>query len=364
MKIKLVVILMLSVIMVNAQELSKIGQTNLNMFNKSITRLGTLKPGTPTYEMEIKTAERKLDLLKKSDPGYNTSSLESELQSYRDKNSESTDNNQWAKDKTQTTSSSMDLEQFDELLSANTKAYDNIKEESELSKLIAEVNAFETKVSSFASQNGDQSSNFTAKNKAEDGWETYLPDATTIVYAKKNADRVEESLYANALYYKVKLVKCKWDAMYKMFPLSEIIKEAYDKSNEAFSALGSPEELAAKSGKTKADRIATVKIKEPVVSDPAVEAEIKKVLAESKIAAGKKIIKVSIQSSEWSVKRHAISGVILSRTKAFEAVWKEADGTCTLYYYAMIKQDYDGSKYGKSYAYMGQTTQILCENVK
>jgi hypothetical protein len=346
-----------------AQELSKIGQTNLKMFNNSIAKLGSLTPGKPTYEMEIKNAEKKLELLKKSDPGYNTASLEAELQSYKDKNGSA--ENKWAKGEPQQTST-MDMEKFNELLVAGTKEYSDVKDVSELNKLKQMVDAYETKVAAFASENGDQSSNDNAKRSAEDGWNTYLDDYTTVFYAKKNAERSENALNSQALYYHVKLVKCKWDAMLKMFPESDIVKEASEKSNEALNAIGSPEALASKAEKTKAETIASTRMNPAVVNDPSFEAEIKKALAASKVAAGKNVIKINILSSEWSIKRHAISGVILSRTKAFEAVWKEADGTCTLLYYSNLKQDYDGSKYGKSYVYtmIGTTRTILCENVK
>ena len=353
-------VFLLIVMQVSSQELSRSGQSYIKFFQKNIDKLKTLDPKTGmAYENELMKAEKNLKNLKVSDPSYDQSSFANELEGFKKKLNQTQSENEVADQKEKTLN-----EELDKFLYKKTDGFNNAKSEQDITKLIQEVDSYEKDINGFVQSAGDQSSNMGALHNAEDGWKTYTKDDSEIFYSKKNAGKESDPINAKAHYYKMKLICAKWTSMSKIFPKSDVLMKAAKAAEEALQLLGSAETLAKKAEETKAANLANVKMEASVINDPALEAEIKKAIGNSKFGAGKQVVKINILNKNWNIKRNELTNVILSRSRNFSAVVKEKDGSCTLIQYTSYKQDYVGGAYGSGYVYMGQTNKILCENAK
>lgn len=352
------IVLMLAALNITAQQLSTSGQSNLKFYNKAIERLQKMKPGSMGYEEAIMDAEKKIASIKKTDPTYDVSSMEAEVLKYRTEDSVSKEANE--KDLNASRSSEQDLEKF---LMWTPENFKNSKTDQEFSELQKKVDEQIEAIKDFCKTNlkaNDESK----LSKIEGYWEVSGPDQTRIVSTKNNYDKSEGVEYAVYNYYQLKWIYNKWKAFLEVYPSSESILEAKQMAEDVLSMLGSAENAKKHAASVKAGRIADTKMAAAAVSDPDLESQIKKALLASKFANGRTVIKVNILSKDWTVQRNQITGIILSRTKAYTAAIKEKDGKCTLLQYADFKQDYVGGKYGTGYLSLGQTTEILCENVK
>ncbi len=341
-----------------AQELSTIGQSNLKFYKKAIERLQKMSPGSMDYEGVIYDAEKKVAAIRKSDPNYDVSSMESEIQKYKSGNSAS--NEKAASDLKAAKSSAGALENF---LKWTPESFKNSKSDTEFEGLEKKVNEQIEAINNFC-KTGLNTNDKSALNRIEEHWDVSGSDETRLVSTKNNHEKSEGVEHAVYNYYEIKWIFNKWKAFSEVFPESESITQAKQKAEDVLNMLGSAEKVKSHAKGAKAKRIADTKMDPAVVSDAGLEAQIKKALLSSKFAAERTIIKINIVSSAWTVQKNAVTGVTLSRTKGFSAGLKEKDGKCVLLHYVDFKQDYVAGNFEQGYINLGEIVEILCENIK
>lgn len=75
-------------------------------------------------------------------------------------------------------------------------------------------------------------------------------------------------------------------------------------------------------------------------------------------------LKAVITDKEWTINRHEISGLILSRTLYGEVAVKTEKGACRVFEIGIV-QDHDGANYGRSkYHAVGGSYEIDCKAVE
>jgi hypothetical protein len=155
-----------------------------------------------------------------------------------------------------------------------------------------------------------------------------------------------------------------WNAAHKVYPNFQQAAEVYKKAKDALAAVGSMEEVAARAFKKKQDRLKNTFMPKAVVVSAVLEAEFKEAFLNE--GWNETIIKINITSREWSIIRHAVSGVIICRAQSAAIVAKQKAGNCIMYDFT-IKQQYTGSGYSSvstRYAHDVYETEFMCENAK
>lgn len=355
-KLRMIVIVMGITVTVKAQQLSTSGQSNLKFYNKAIERVQKMTPGSMGYDEAILDAERKLASIKKTDPGYDVSSMEEEIKKYKQSSKEMQSEN--SQEVGRMGGLNKELDQF---LTWSIKEYKKSKTQEEYDLLDKRVNEQISQLSEFCKNKLAKSPKNYLK-KIEDYWETYGPDETQLTSSKNYYAKSEEgNVYG---YYETKWLYNKWKLFAEIYPESESVSTAVKKATEVMKMIGSAEDAKKHGEAAKANRIADTKMEPAAVSDPQLESQIKTAILKSKYGAGKTVIKVNIHSSSWSIQKNSVTGAILSRTKGFSAGLKTSDGKCYLLHYVDYKQDYAGGNYGQGYLNLGEVVEILCENVK
>ncbi len=148
-----------------------------------------------------------------------------------------------------------------------------------------------------------------------------------------------------------------------IYPNEPDLIKAYDWCKKAVAELGTTDQFLAKINKSQNDYLKSVKIPAPKVNDASLEATFIKLY--NATGNKEKILKVSIQSTDWTVERNELTGIVTGRSKMAVMVTKGADGNCYFTNF-WITQDYNGSGYGQYYGLKGSSGsgQLACENVK
>lgn len=155
-----------------------------------------------------------------------------------------------------------------------------------------------------------------------------------------------------------------WSAAARIFPNMKEAAEVHQLAKDALATAGTMEQTVARCKAKRMEYLKKLKIPAPVVTNAALEAEFKE--AFNNEGWGETIIKVSIQTREWSIVRHSISGAILYRTQYAYIVAKQKAGNCMLYGFT-IKQQYTGSGYSSISSRAGHDVfenEFLCENAQ
>ncbi|MDP1802626.1 MAG: hypothetical protein Q8L81_14795 [Bacteroidota bacterium] len=359
---KQIIFFTFSLISINvlSQELTTSGQSYLKFFRKSIEKLDRMDAAkVAIYSVEIDKAKNNLNSLKNTDPNFDQSTLINELKVYEDK---------LVNIKTQHTTdlskSQAIIDDLDLFLKKDLDEYLNNGKSPNINGLESVVSEFEQNFSNFCTNElATPSIKSKAIRKAEDGWNFDKKDPTHISSMENYSGREENSDWAVFNYYYMRLIYARWSNLSKTFPESKVLSGAAQQAENAYKKVGNKEVATKNALKAKEDHLAKIKMDPATASDPALEAQIKKAMANTTFGEGRTVLKINLHNKDWNIKRNQITGIILSRSKNFSAVVKEKDGTCTLIRYTSYKQDYDGNNYGNGYVYMGQADKILCENV-
>lgn len=340
-----------------SQQLSTSGQTYLKFYKQSITKLEKMKPGSIGYGNEIANAERKIKDLKKTDPQYDTSQMESEIATLKKKSEDAERSNE---------------KSIETKLTFGPKWESMMYRHTESLRLTsgADLNSIESKEKDFEKEFLDFITNEIPKGSQQE--EISIEKLKErfkegpFDYSKNNEflKNIEDEKGAVTIYYTSKKLAFGWKALYERFPQIEELKATAASAKSKFEELGSVDKIKGIANTNKAKRVAQTKMEPAVVKDAALESQIKSALMKSKFASGRNVLTVHLLSNDWLIQRNELTGIILSRTKAFQAVIKENDGTCTLLRYVDFKQDYVSGSFGSGYISLGQPTEILCENAK
>jgi len=174
--------------------------------------------------------------------------------------------------------------------------------------------------------------------------------------------------YALAEYYELQFNQAHWDAAQRVYPAEEKFKAAYQLATKLLTALGSADDIKAMASKTKEQKIKDTRVPAAVVTDAALEKLFVETFnkyhgEEFKGTAFKAVV----TTSDWSVERHDITGIVTGRIRKGSVVYKGKDGKCYLVVSFFIRQEYVGSSFLSNaisaYPVMG-SYEMLCTNVK
>lgn len=346
------------------QELSRSGESYLKFYKLSAQKLNKMDPSAMGYDTELQKAENNLKLLKKSDPNYDASELTNEIAEYKSK-----------------------LKDAEKRSEENEKAYDDLDEELQnfLTEQLdghisvhteADLQSLQTKMKTYEKNFGNyiQTKLISNENikyilpKIEDYWKDGAGEKnggdkskmnSFINFIKKSTDLMS----AMGQYDFIQLLKIKWSLLSHAFPESTILKNAMDESEKTAAFITGKDELVKLVNANNYEIAKLVRMDAAVTKDVAFEGQIRATLQNSSFGKGRSIVKINILSTDWNTERNSLTGIIIARTKKFQAVLKETDGSCrlqTIWY----KQDYNGSNYGTAYLIkLDNGKQILCENV-
>lgn len=340
-----------------SQQLSTSGQSYLKFYKQSVTKLEKMKPGSIGYNNEVANAERKIKDLKKTDPQYDTSQMESEIAVFKKKSEDAESSNE------KSIETKLKFEpKWENMMHEHTESF-RLTNDADLNSIESKEKDFEKAFLNFITNEvpkGSQQEEISIdklKERFNEG---------PFNYSKNNEflKNIEDEKGAVTTYYTSKKLAYGWQVLSERFPEIEELKATAASANSKFEELGSVDKIKSLAKTNKAKRIAQTKMEPAVVQDAVLESQIKSALLKSKFASGRNVLTVHLLSKDWLIQRNDLTGIILNRTKAFQAVIKENDGTCTLLRYVDFKQDYISGNFGTGYISLGQPTEILCENAK
>lgn len=175
-----------------------------------------------------------------------------------------------------------------------------------------------------------------------------------------------ESMYnlgSFSLVQEVKELEAYFYAATVIYPNEPDLIKAYEWCKKAVAEVGTTDQFLAKINKSQGDYLKKVKFPAAKVNDAALEAEFKKHF--NALGYKETITKVNVQSTDWTIDRNELTGVIVGRSKQAYIATKTADGTCYVTEF-WIMQDYNGSGYGsfRNVTNNSFRSKLACENVK
>jgi hypothetical protein len=315
-----------------------------------------LKKGRAS-ETTLSNMERAIANIKQKDPGFNLSSMEAEIASARAvvagansaqtaKRQEAADHAKGAKDAIRTRLAAQEL--FDYLFQRSLTS--GSPDSAKLAAVLAEYNSkaeellamdfgardrsnthfrhvfavLDARVTGTANDRGA-----TVSEKAESDESHMLGDASE--------ERVKRFLY------RMQLVQAKWDAARRIFPGEAGYEKMYQAKTAEVAKFGSVEDLQKNIQKNNTAEIQNRRLPAPEVSDPATERLIldafNKYLSDELKGKGYKAI---LRHKDWSIFRHAVTGIVLSRKRQAAVAYKGNDGRCYVRLGIVAEQQFVG----------------------
>lgn len=148
-----------------------------------------------------------------------------------------------------------------------------------------------------------------------------------------------------------------------IYPNQPKLEKALEWCKKAVAQNGNVDGVLAKINKSESDYLKKVKFPSAKVNDAALEVEFKKHFNAMKY--DETITKVNIQSTDWTIDRNELTGVILGRSKQAYIATKTPNGDCYVTEF-WILQDYNGSGYGsfRNVTNNSFRSKLDCSNVK
>ncbi len=337
-------------------QLSNNGKTYLKEIEKRFEVLRKLDPSVKTYQDEIVIAKRNVDYLSKSDPGYDLSKINNELDQFSGKLKSGLAKNEDKRKSQQGLDSQ--LQEFLDATISSSYSKQELKENLE-------------QVEDFKIQFNDYIQNTLLKNsdskyslpKIEAVWKEGTIDRETIDVYKNEIKKNTNEIYAENSFCQMELIKAKWSLLSNAFKESEILKSAVNEISEVMKLEGGKEGILKIVKVNKIEAAKKMRMAPDVNSNAALKEQIKVALMECNHGKGRTVIKINILRADWAIQKNEITGKILGRALDYEAALKNADGSCVVLKSSWFHQDYNGSTYGKGYIEHGDLKDILCENV-
>lgn len=175
----------------------------------------------------------------------------------------------------------------------------------------------------------------------------------------------EENARVN--YYELLYNQAYWDAAQKVYPNEMNFKKAWSVATELLDGLGSIDDVAKIASKSKQQKIKDTKLPAAAIKDAALEKMF--VDAFNKYHGEEfngKAVKAVITSSDWSIERHDVTGIVTGRVRKAVIVYKGKDGKCYLTANFFLRQEFVGNSFSNTatsiYPIMG-SQEMLCDNV-
>ncbi len=158
------------------------------------------------------------------------------------------------------------------------------------------------------------------------------------------------------------LYKAYINAAIRLYPEAISLQEQQEILEAAISKQGSREEYMARMEKNQIDYVKSLRMKNAVATDPAIEKMVKAAYEKSWAADKVTVIKVHIVS-HWVIEKNVLD-IPLNKELDVNMAIKKADGSCALAA-GRVRAEYEGGgKYGSPYLSMpSPPTTVPCENI-
>ncbi len=170
-----------------------------------------------------------------------------------------------------------------------------------------------------------------------------------------------------ARYFTVAFTQEKLRQLQKLYPGRESIGPPIAVVDAAMAELGSVGEVQADRAAAKAAKIAAERISPAAQRNAALERQFTAAFKRSrwtqKEFAGSQVLRVNLTSTGWSVERHRVTGIILTRDRQADLGVKRRDGKCFSYFIVFEQKHQGGGRYGGAYTKSGSEQEMLCKNV-
>jgi hypothetical protein len=324
----------------------------------------------------LSNMENALVAIKQKDPSYSTISMESEINTWKEKISQE-NTNQLDKEKQQTdkitdrrnaSGNKVKVENyFHEMFELKAMSF-NV---SELPGVEAKINAFKEKgeellVLDFGirdRQNKDIKRFFTHIDYYAFNTNKRL-DQIEAVRAKSGYN--DKDAIAQA-YWEMQYFNVFWDIVHKLFPQETEYTKMLEKSNDVSKKNGSIAQIKSSTANSKVEENKNRRLPAAVASDPvleklAIETFNKYLGSEFKGTANKAIM----MQKDWSSYLADITGAILGRKIQVAIVYKGTDGKCYVATGIILKQDYIGGTFKNTSAADARLSggELPCEFAK
>lgn len=302
-------------------------------------------------------AKRQIEHIKKRDPNYDVSKMEALIKPYFDAQQASVDaNNKRIKASIFHDSDEGCYGLFKKNTTTEFRQTGNVEED--MKTHIAQLEAYNKLLENILKNHmaGVETCHDYIKTRTDDAKQR-------LAELIRKMEIIDAEIGVKQLYRELLGEEAYWKAAMQLYPDISGAAEVHAAIQKQIQSVGGLDGLLAKAKARKIERLKNTFMPKAVVVNAALEAEFKEAfLAEG---WGETIIKINIQTREWSVVRNSLTGAILYRTQSAAIVAKQKSGNCIMYDFA-IKQQYTGSGYSavSSRASHGiLADEFLCENV-
>lgn len=311
-------------------------------------------------DMNLGNMERALATIKQKDPSFNTSSMTGELanaqQIVAGKNSAQDAKKQETADRTKSGHDAINTRiqagklfeyLFQQSLTSGT---------SDSAKLAAVLTEYNSKAAELLAMDfgpRDRSNtHFRQVFAVLDSRVTGEPDAKGATRSDQPGQDASQMLgdaseeRVKSFFYAKQLGQAKWDAARKLFPGEAGYEKMYQAKTTEIAKYGSIEDLQRNIQKNNVAEIQNRRLPAPEISDPATERLIldafNKNLSDELKGKGYKAI---LKHKDWTIMRHAITGIVLSRKRQAAVAYKGNDGKCYVRLGIIAEQQFVGGAF-------------------
>lgn len=330
------------------------------MFWKEINKMKASDPVAKrgTFKGSLTTAETQINNVKKQDPAYSTSAMQAayDEQKKRFDAAESADDARHDSER----NAVFGANKLKDSLFSRLPLMVNYSE-ADLAQMNKEkIAAYNATLNRFVAMKLDPAS------PAMQHTESELKAEVRGVGPKLNrlADRIRgswDSAGAAEVYDEMVAMGAYWNAAQTIFPANTEFQSTHKMVQDTLASVGGKEKFGAIARKNIAERGRNVFLPAAKQTNAALDADFRAVF--SRNYPSEKITKVNITSTEWTIVRHPVTGIITGRTQTAAIASKDKDGFC-VYHFVRIIQEYDGSKYLSSKMDTDVQQWIHCDNVK
>ena len=307
---------------------------------------------------------RKIELIKKQDPAYNTASMETKLQALMDgivglKNKSNTA----IQDRHDQT---MNMQKAGKLLFSLFEVSVQV-DNAALPTIKQKIEDYKKRTTDLLAM--DRSMNKSDLEKQLKILKVNYPHADHDLNELDRRCR-EQTNTANAevQYYELLFNQAHWDAAQQIYPDEPDFKKAYALATKLLQGLGNIDDVHNIASKSKQQKINDTRLPAPAIKDAALEKMFMQAFnkyhgEEFKGTATRAVI----TSDDWAIERNEITGIVTGRIRRAVIVFKDKDGKCYLTANFYLRQEYVGNSFSESaksiYPIMGMQ-EMLCSNVK
>jgi hypothetical protein len=168
-------------------------------------------------------------------------------------------------------------------------------------------------------------------------------------------------------YYELIYFRDFWNAAQKVFPEEPAFKNAYAHSVKLLSGLGSKENVHSLAAKTMENKVRSAHLPAAVMKDATLEKTFMDIFNSNEgQQIGATAVKAVLIHDDWTIIRNELSGIVTGRRRAAAIAYRKKDGKCYFFSSFYILQEYVGGTFGRSMSanLVSGGNELLCENVK